>query len=172
VTVRVDFNQDPTTRTARQSYVAYFKLKNRFSLYGVAKTGVGFWIPYGLLATNFHSNASGIPLGAFPVGLAFGARLYMPESSAYLGVSVMANWAVYGSTQSQTQTQTMTNQSTGSVNLQSISYGLLVDLSGYVYVGGAYVADYISGPGNKSPGLTFVLGVGPQLLQFLQSAKH
>ena len=44
ITVRIDFNENPTTHITRESYTAYFRLNNKFSFYGVFKTGAGFWI--------------------------------------------------------------------------------------------------------------------------------
>ena len=160
-TVRIDYEpQADGTRLA--SDTSYFTVKNSFSLYGVAGTASGFWIPIGLFATNFKATQDGIPLAAFPVGAAFGGRLFV-SNGFYLGASAMINYAIYPSTQNQ-----QTGSSSGSVNLQSAAGGALFDIDGYLYLGAAYLKDFRSS--GDSPGAMFVVGAGPQFLQFLQAA--
>jgi hypothetical protein len=164
VTVRVDFNS-LAGKPPRASHIGYFRLKNSASLYGLAKSGTGFWLPVGLFATDFKNTQDGISLAAFPVGLAWGVRFYLPGKSQYIGTSAAVNWAIYRAPSD----MTMPGDSQG-FSLQSAAVGVLADLSGYAYVGGAYIADFREG--QSSPGWVFVVGAGPQLLQFLQSAKQ
>ena len=163
-TVRIDYTPQ-ADGTRRASDTSYFTLKNQWSWYGLASSGVGFWIPLGLFASNFKATQDGIPFAAFPVGIAVGGRLYI-HNSFYLGPSAMVNYAIYASTQNQVAANSSTSST---VNLQSGAIGGLLDVGGYVYLGGAYLADFRSN--GSSPGAMFVVGLGPQLLQFLQAAK-
>ena len=165
VTVRIDYTAQ-VEGERRASDVSYFTLGNRWSWFGLANSGVGFWIPVGLLVSNFKTTQDGIPLGTFPVGIAVGGRLYIRDS-LYVGPSAMVSYATYPSTQNQA---TANASSSSTVNLQSGALGGLLDIGGYVYLGGAYLADLRSR--GSSPGAMFVMGVGPQLVQFLQAASR
>jgi hypothetical protein len=144
---------------------AYFTLRNTFTPYGVAESGVYAWVPVGLLASNFQSDENGVPFSAFPLGGAIGFRWFPWRSSAYLGFSGMANWAIYPR-----QSTAADGTSSPSVSLSSIALGGIVDVSNVVYVGGAYIADLRKG--RSDPGLVFVVGAGPGLLQWAQARQQ
>jgi hypothetical protein len=115
--------------------------------------------------TNFKATEDGIPFASFPIGIAWGMRFFI-VGDFYLGGSVMINYAIYPSTQNQTTTA----GGNSSVNLQSGAVGGLLDVDGYLFVGGAYLAEF--GANARSPGGMFVVGIGPRLLQWLQAAKQ
>lgn len=158
VTVEVSFAEE----ARRAPSTSYFTLINHVVPYGVARTGTYMWIPVGLFATNFEADENGIPLSAFPVGLAGGVRLYPSDSSVYFGISGMVNWAIYSS-------KSQGEGEDSSFNLRSLAVGGVVDVNNMIYLGGAYILDFRRGHDN--PGGVFVVGAGPGLLQFLQAAK-
>lgn len=141
---------------AAQHFVSRYLVTHKWiSYYGVAGKQIGLWFPIGLFVTNFRSTDAGLPIGAFPVGVALGLR-WRPSPSFYLGVSAMVNWVA----------QPTSTAGSTQFNLATIAGGLLLDINNYVYVGPAYVGDLRAG--QKDPGLSFVFGVAPGLLQLFQ----
>ncbi len=142
---------------------SYFTLVNHWSPYGLAKSGTYFWMPVGLFATSFQATDSGIPFAAFPVSFALGTRYYWgTQSTRYLGLSLMANYAVVPVKDAA--------GTTTEVYFGGLGGGLLFDYSNLFYIGGAYTADFRSG--RKDPGMSFVFGAGPGALQWLQGISN
>ncbi|AKJ07537.1 Hypothetical protein AA314_09163 [Archangium gephyra] len=136
----------------------YFRLVHRFSPYGLGNTESYFWVPLALFSTDFKSSENGITLASMPVGLAVGGRLYF-DNGFYLGGSAVASWLIFK------------NQGPAEgYNVQSAAIGAVIDVNNYVFVGTAYGLDFRAGA--THPGLMFVVGPGPSLLQVFKSTPH
>lgn len=155
-TVRITWNGD------RNPTEYFFSISNKVSPYGVAESNSGVWFPIALFGTNFKSTEKGIPFAAFPVGIAYGWRVqFSTQSPFYLGLSAMANWAIVNEKPEDDA------DNSNNLFLGGGALGGLLDISNYVYVGGAYTADFRKG--YKDPGAVFVVGAAPGLLQLLKS---
>ena len=132
----------------------YFRWKKPYGLYN---NHAGFWIPIGLLSTNFSLGSNGITLAPMPIGIAWGIKLYLNEM--YLGLSLAFNYTIHPINDS-------TGKATGAYSFTSFTPAALIDFNGYVYAGYGYGLrfDDIS----QSPGSLFVVGVGPALLSILK----
>lgn len=160
VTLQVRFGDG---RTATR----YFRGWNGGSFYGFGGTNAGFWFPIGLFATSFRSGPDGLQFSAFPVGIAWGAKVYLPGSPFYFGFSAMFNWSIVSGTP---QTDAMAMLTDTGVTLASFSVGAVIDIGNYFYVGGAATFDFRTGRELASPML--VVGIAPGLLQLLQAPSN
>lgn len=151
-----------STSTSASQFPFGFIWRHQAVPYGIAKSETLFWLPVGLFSTTFQSTADGIPFAALPVGGALGLKLYVSRD-IYLGASVMGNWLVSPGKDAQ-------GKPDNTYNLAGLTTGILFDLNNYIYLGYAYGFDLRSG--GKHPGSMFVFGLGPGLLQLIQSKNY
>jgi hypothetical protein len=148
----------------RTPLARYYRKRTQFSAYNAFENKIGVWFPIALFATNGRSTNAGLPIAAFPVGLAVGGQWH-PSRAFYLGGSLMFNWVFQPVSAASTTTET--SNTSNSINLASLSVGAIIDISNYAYAGTAYVFDLRNGQPN--PGMSFVFGPAPGLLQLFQS---
>lgn len=153
VKVSVFYKSDPDHAVDER----YFRFVKRVSPYGIAGKETYFWIPVGLFGTSFQKNDNGYEFSAFPVGLAVGLRIALQDH--YFGLSAMLDYTIH-------RGEAPMGSTASDVSLSGATAGILGDIDGYLYVGGGYIFDWRKDASN--PGLTFVIGAGPHLLQYLQ----
>ncbi|MEI6090158.1 MAG: hypothetical protein WCR42_06885 [bacterium] len=112
------------------------------------------WFPVTLFATNFKSDSTGIPFNAIPIGIAIGGKIGVTKYN-YLGISGIANLLI-----------TKNNETS---YLQTMTLGMLFDFDGILYLGSTYGINFIDR--TKDTKWMFVVGFGPELLQFLSSKE-
>lgn len=152
----------------------HFRSWNGFSFYGFGDTNVGFWLPVGLFGVGFQLRDNGevnsTEFAAFPLGIAWGLKVYLPRSSFYIGISAVANWSIVTST---TEDPMNPAESVESVTHGNVALGLLLDIGNYVYIGVAATVDArtdMDRPDDQSRVTpSIVVGFAPGLLQVLQS---
>ncbi|QDG51153.1 hypothetical protein FIV42_10515 [Persicimonas caeni] len=161
----IQFNivRDPEGSGEPQDFTrTSFYFKNKRSIEGYRALGEEsfFWIPAGLISTNFDTGDNGLIFSAAPVSLAFGMKWNFERVAAfnYLGASVTGGWNIVE----------LQSGDQGDLAADRISIGLLGDVSGWFYVGGSYLVDLGDG---ESPGVVATVGVGPNLLEFLGAGE-
>jgi hypothetical protein len=158
-----------------------------------------FWIPIGLFGTNFRplGDQTGIPIAAFPIGLAAGGKFEISREF-YIGTSGFANWSIQPRVTRDGEAQPYPGNGSGvdpsaqkgagegqfgafdnggsDITLKAMSVGGLVDVAGYVYLGGGVALDFttISAENVAAPvtAPVFVFGLGPELFMLLRTDKR
>jgi hypothetical protein len=163
---------DVSVTTADNIYHKYFKYRKILAPYDVLGP---VWLPIGLFGTHFSTNQNGLQFAAFPINLAIGGKWYATDS-VYFGLSLILAWTIYSSSTStgssssgMTASAASPSSTNSSFSVSAASLGLLLDVSNWFYVGGAYGYDFRTDV-VQQPGAFLVVGVAPGLLQLMQSA--
>jgi len=152
--------ENPDKYLLEKGYSYYFKYHKALTLYGAFNSSLaGFWFPTGMFASNFDRTDVGISFAPMPIGLAWGSKYNFKNGKGYIGASLCANWLIYE------QKDTLDK----SIHFQSISLGALFDISNYVTLGVTYGIDLTVN--KKNPGLLFVVGIAPGILNLIKSSK-
>ncbi len=137
----------------------YFNYYTSISNYGIANGApLGFWLPTGMFATNFNRSNVGVTFAPEPIGAAWGKKINDRNDNGYIGISLCAKWLIY-----------QQNNSNNSITFSSAALGVLFDISNYITVGADYGVDLTTN--KQNPGLMFVVGIGPGLLNFIKSSS-
>jgi hypothetical protein len=152
--------QHPSTARAEGTYIS-----TRGAYSGIIPNDGkwGLWFPALQFSTNFRATAQGIPFATLPIGAAFGSKWYYGSTGAYVGCSLMANWFLYK------RTGDNTAEDNEAFTFNSLTIGVLLDVSDYVTLGYAYGFQFASNA--EHPGSMFVIGIGTEVFSFLKSAK-
>lgn len=153
-----------TTATSTGTYFA-----SKAEGYGLAvNDALGVWVPAIQFSTNFQANSNGIPFASLPIGGAIGSKVYYGKSGNYLGYSLMANWLIYNQPIDNSGSNT-TSTKTNNYTFSSLTIGGLVDVNNYITLGAAYGFQFAKN--SHQPGLMFVIGFGPDILNRFKSGK-
>lgn len=139
-----------------QSFKRYFKYVNGWQGYNFANNKFGLWFPINMYSTSFDRSANGILFTAMPIGLAIGGK-YNISQNFYLGISGTLNYTMANATD-------LTNNN--SYYFQDFSFGPLIDLGGFAYVGYTIPVNFTSEPSKLKP--QFVIGIGLKITELLK----
>jgi hypothetical protein len=144
----------------------YLRRANKWQAYGwdpFELDLLGFWLPVGLFGTNLKSTANGIDFVAVPIGVALGGK-WWARDNLFIGGSVLATWTIAHTTSDTSMASGTATGSSGSVTTaKNLGIGGLIDVGGYAYFGGIWVADLTSKHDN--PGFMFLAGLGPAAIK-------
>jgi hypothetical protein len=117
------------------------------------------WFPAMLYCTNFKNNENGIPIAALPLGIAIGGKWYPFHDRKFVGFSINMSWVLKPD-------NSLDSENYDLLILSTLSMGGFIDISGLLYLGGAYIWDFRDK--EENPGWAMVIGIGPDLLNFLK----
>ncbi len=179
-------------------YLWYTRVHRPLTLYRIGGSRVPVWIPAGLFGSNFRrtSPEGGVPFAVLPAGVAIGGKYHFAEGF-HLGLSALALYTILPTTQVESSEakeypggsmdfEPSPNAGGGSVDfvddagidsdrttrlsLLSLTVGGLVDVGGFLLVGGGAAWDFTSP--RRTPSPIFIIGVGPSLLSLLQGGSQ
>lgn len=139
-----------------QSFKRYFKYINGWQAYNFANNKFGLWFPINMYSTSFDRSANGVLFTAMPIGLAIGGK-YNISQNFYLGISGTLNYTLANATDS---------TSNNSFYFQDFSFGPLIDIGGFAYVGYTFPVNLTSEPTKLKP--QFVIGIGLEITKLLK----
>ncbi len=139
-----------------QSFKRYFKYINGWQAYNFANNKFGLWFPINMYSTSFDRSANGVLFTAMPIGLAIGGK-YNISQNFYLGISGTLNYTIANATDS---------TSNNSYYFQDFSFGPLIDIGGFAYVGYTFPVNLTSEPTKLKP--QFVIGIGLKITELLK----
>jgi hypothetical protein len=139
-----------------QLFKRYFKYINGWQAYNFANNKFGLWFPINMYSTSFDRSANGVLFTAMPIGLAIGGK-YNIGQNFYLGISGTLNYTMANATDS-------TNNN--SYYFQDFSFGPLIDMGGFAYVGYTVPVNLTSEQTKLKP--QFVIGVGLKITELLK----